>query len=395
MDRLQEGRAAQPRANATTHSVAGATADRRPLFVLVPSLVPTGPVKGAIALANALANHCEVSLVAIKPGHGAQAEIHPAVRVIAPLSHSGWWRSVRAYRALLIEARGDNRVASVSFCFSADMLNAMCSDLAMTCASVRGNLPQNYRHDYGWTGLLLAWVHLLFLRRVQSVAAMSKSMARQVERFIGRAPEVIPNFIDETPLDGLRVERTVASGPFRFCYVGSLSTRKRPQALIEAVARLHRSGESVRLDVIGEGTLRRACERSVQQAGITQLVRFHGQLADPFRLLASADCMVLPSLSEGISRAVLESLHLGVPVVSRLADGNDELIRLGHNGALFRRDEELPQLMLDVARWSRARSDPGQSLLPAAFRQRECAKQYFDLIAQQTDGWGRTKVPAT
>ena len=40
----------------------------RRLFLLVPSFNPTGPVRGAIALANALANDRDVTIVALKSG---------------------------------------------------------------------------------------------------------------------------------------------------------------------------------------------------------------------------------------------------------------------------------------------------------------------------------------
>ena len=79
------------------------------------------------------------------------------------------------------------------------------------------------------------------------------------------------------------------------------------------------------------------------------------------------DCLVLPSLTEGVSRASLEALYLGVPCVMRNVDGNSELIKEGENGVLFDSDEQLSSAMIKCAtigkRWTLKRPN----LLPEPF----------------------------
>lgn len=352
----------------------------RDFFVLVPSLRPVGPVKGAIALCNALAGYRRVTLVAIKPGPGADASLHPNVRLVELAGEKGWRRKLAAYRTLLSEAGGRHSAASISFCFSADMMNLFCRSQAVICASVRGNLVQNYRMEYGFSGVLLAMVHLASLRCFDHVAAMNYAMAEQVGVYAGCKPEVIGNFLDEEPLECYRVNKTRTDGLLRFVFLASLTPRKQPLLLLRSFAKLRRDRINARLDLIGDGVLRSAIEAEILRLGLTGIVTLHGHLADPYGLVAQADAMVLPSLSEGVPRAGLEALHLGVPCVLRATDGNADLIKPGVNGFLFDRDSGLTHAMLEAANWSRNRLSPRVSLLPSACRQKQAAMQYLLLL---------------
>lgn len=353
------------------------------IFVLVPADTPHGPVKGAYALANQIVESHAVTLVTLRQGPGAQARLAPGVQrscLAADGRPFSLRASIGAYRRLLAAAGPRDRVWSLSMCFSADWVNGFCHDVAQTCASVRGNLFMNYRLDYGWPGLGLAALHLLSLRRMDHVVAMTRPMARQLRPWVGRMPEIVGNFVDEPPLDARRVAAR-PPGPPRIVFVGSLSTRKRPDLLLDAVAALERRGLRVELDLLGTGPLHVSLQRRVEQMGLGHAVRIHGFVADPLDLVAHADLFVLPSLSEGVSRAALEALHLGVPVILRNADGNDELVQHGHNGRLFRRDEELATAMADEL--ARPRAWPRPSLVPLAMRQRDAAGQLLDILTNQ------------
>lgn len=351
----------------------------REIFILIPSLIPTGPVKGAIALANELAKSRSVTLVSFKKGFGTQSPISPQVKQVF-LGDKGCFLSrLRAYRALLRAAGGRGKVASISSCFSADAVNLFCRHVAVTCSSVRGNLPSNYLMDHGFIGVIAAYVHMLALRCFDHVVAMSGAMAGQIAPFLGRRPPVIGNFIDEAVLEPFR-HSAPQTGPFRFVFLASLSKRKKPLCLIKAIETLHKNGHDVHLDVIGKGHLREACEGAISKLAAASYITIHGQIENPYPLLAQADVMILPSLSEGISRAALEALHLGVPCVLRDVDGNAELIREGANGRLFDKDSELSGAMLKAAQEARARGPQRVSMLPDGFRQAVAARHYLDLV---------------
>ncbi len=348
------------------------------IFILVPSPHPTGPIKGAYALANALiVFRRRVVLVFLKDGPGASAFLHERVemRFIAPTDNR--WRScLAAYRQLLNDAGGRERVVSISMCLSADWINCFCRRQSVNCASVRGNLLRNYRFDYGWLGLPLAFAHLLTLRSFDHVVAMTTAMASQLRWFAALQPQVIGNFVDETSLEQHR-QTVTASGPLRFVFVGSLSVRKQPGLVIIAIEKLR--DHNAHLDIIGDGPLFEELSKLVASLGLQGRVRLHGHVTDPYAIVAAADAFVLPSLSEGASRAALEALYLGVPCVLRDVDGNAELLASPASGVLFVSDEDLPMAMIKAARFSRRRLVRSSLLLPA-FQQLTAARQYLNLL---------------
>jgi glycosyltransferase involved in cell wall biosynthesis len=355
----------------------------RHLFILVPSPQPTGPIKGALALANSLVDLREITLVYIKPGPGVDAPLDKRVKVVSLSLEKSFRGKLAAYKKLLQNAGGRERVASLSICFIPDMVNLFCRRHAMTGASVRANLLQNYYETYGLPGIPLAITHFATMSGFDHVVAMTGAMAKQVRFYASRYPVVIGNFVDEAPLEPYR--RMVPNkGPMRFVFLGSLTLRKQPMVLLKAINELHRDGIDVQLDIIGDGPMRKQLEDEITKLCLSELVVLHGHLPIPYYLVAQADILVLPSSSEGISRASLEALHLGVPCVLRDIDGNAELIRSGVNGALFRKNEELAHVMYDLAVWSRSRMGSIESLLPSTFRQSVAAHQYLALMESNT-----------
>jgi len=60
------------------------------------------------------------------------------------------------------------------------------------------------------------------------------------------------------------------------------------------------------------------------ELGVGQQVSFLGQVADVNAVLDQSDIFVLPSLSEGMSNALLEAMARGLPcVVTDIAGNND------------------------------------------------------------------------
>jgi glycosyltransferase involved in cell wall biosynthesis len=352
----------------------------RTIFILVPAPFPTGPIKGAFALANALAPKRRVVLVFLKEGPGVDAPLHELVEVVS-LAHTpgGWLGRLSAYRNLLENAGGRKHVGSISMCLSADLLNGCCRRQAVTCSSVRGNLLQNYRLDYGPPGVPLALGHFLALRAFDHVVAMTRSMALQIHKLSRLQPVVIGNFVDEQALEHYR-QIGPASGPLRFVFVGSLSVRKEPELVISAVQKL--SNLDVELDLLGNGPLHEKLSNTLKSQKLQGRVRMHGHVSDPHPIVSGADAFILPSRSEGASRAALEALHLGVPCVLRDVDGNSELLTTPGSGKLFASNDDLAAAMLATATYTRSRADKS-SLLPPDFQQHRAASQYLELLEQK------------
>jgi colanic acid/amylovoran biosynthesis glycosyltransferase len=103
--------------------------------------------------------------------------------------------------------------------------------------------------------------------------------------------------------------------------------------LLEAAARLMARGIMFELWLAGEGPERAAIERRIDERGLGERVRLlgtvpHAELLGIYRD-RRADCVVLPSLHEGLSVALVEAMAYGVPVIATGVGGVPELLENG------------------------------------------------------------------
>jgi colanic acid/amylovoran biosynthesis glycosyltransferase len=113
--------------------------------------------------------------------------------------------------------------------------------------------------------------------------------------------------------------------------VGRLSAEKGFSVLIEALAQLHSDNIPARLRLAGDGPLRAALEDAVQGYGLQDYVVFTGEIS-PSEVrseLENADIFCLPSFNEGLPISIMESMAVGVPVVTTWIAGIPELAENG------------------------------------------------------------------
>jgi glycosyltransferase involved in cell wall biosynthesis len=101
---------------------------------------------------------------------------------------------------------------------------------------------------------------------------------------------------------------------------------KNHKVFLRAAARLRGRFPGVEFLLVGDGPLRRELECEVEGFGMKAHVSFLGDRQDVTAILASLDVSVLPSSSESLSNAILESMAAGVPVVASRVGGNPELV---------------------------------------------------------------------
>ena len=102
---------------------------------------------------------------------------------------------------------------------------------------------------------------------------------------------------------------------FHLLYAGELSERKGLPQLLDALSKTH---SKIKLVIAGKGDTRSYVELATKLE-ILDRVRFAGFLPshEIHKLLAKADCLILPSRAEGLPVSVLESLSAGrVPITT-------------------------------------------------------------------------------
>lgn len=122
-------------------------------------------------------------------------------------------------------------------------------------------------------------------------------------------------------------------------HVANIKPVKGHVYLLKAFAETAARHPKARLLLIGEDKLNGRMHALAEELGVTERVLFLGKRDDVVSLLRLADICVLPSLSEGMSNAILEYMAAGKPVVATRVGGNPELIEDGVNGLLVEKED--------------------------------------------------------
>lgn len=119
-------------------------------------------------------------------------------------------------------------------------------------------------------------------------------------------------------------------GPHRLIFVGSLSQRyKGLHILLKALHSCREIGISLHLDVLGDGQYRQEYEKQASDLGLSEMIMFHGYVKhgdEVLRHMQSADLFVMPSLVEGLPRAMIEAMACGLPCIGSNVGGIPELL---------------------------------------------------------------------
>ncbi len=118
-------------------------------------------------------------------------------------------------------------------------------------------------------------------------------------------------------------------------FVGRLTRQKSLNTLLQALAIAIRSCPALHLVLLGEGPERSELEQQVSAMAITDHVTFAGYHANVASYLQNAHMFVLPSISEGISNALLEAMSFGLPCLVSSVGGNPEVLGHGEYGILL------------------------------------------------------------
>jgi len=201
---------------------------------------------------------------------------------------------------------------------------------------------------YGHFGSISSWVFVQIERALalitdELIALTTAEKAEHLERGIGCADRfaVIPSGID---IDRFKQARRAGKVipewfdcPLDATVIGSvgwLTDIKGHRFLVDAVAQLKQEHPHLHLVILGSGDQHEALLRQARIAGISQAVHLVGHREDVELALAGMDCFVLPSLNEGMGRALIEAMAAGLPVIASRVGGIPALIEDEKNGLL-------------------------------------------------------------
>lgn len=150
-------------------------------------------------------------------------------------------------------------------------------------------------------------IDLWSLRQADAIVLMSETQRAALGSDSPRA-RVIHNAVLPPPRHGLATSPLWA--PATFAYVGRLSPEKGCDLLLAAAGVLaaEQPDRPWRLIIAGDGPSRPALEAQAADLGLGARVSFIGQVPEPWDVYRAAECIVLPSRSEGLPNVLLEAI---------------------------------------------------------------------------------------
>lgn len=338
-------------------------------FFLIPQINETGPVRGMLALAKELENqNFEVVIVCL---NYSKFNFDKKVDVYQLKTHS----LMQKYYELKSLVHKNNNGVFVSMNFKTDLLLSMIRG-AKRFQYIRGDLFSNYYYSYGLVGVVLAKINYRLSKYFTATLVLNEKIFSHVK--CQKNVKIIGNLIDESQLVQYQAE-TISNkdkAMTKFIFVGSIDQRKRPDLLISAAIYLKSRKVNFELFILGDGPMMHSVEAMVKKNNLTNSVKIYGHVKNPFELMAQCDVFVLPSMSEGISRAMLETQFLGLSTIIRDTDNNSSYISEKNYGATFNNDAELGSIMERFCINNVKRQ--GYSLMPNKFSADKIAKEFAD-----------------
>lgn len=188
----------------------------------------------------------------------------------------------------------------------------------------RGRIPQICAVLYAWT---IGWLILALAHRIVFFHPQPPSLLRNLG--IAKKSEVIPTGIDPDPYANADALREREEG-ITVTYVGRLESVKGVDDFLAASVPLKQEFPDLRIQVVGWYGDHHPL---VRQYG--REVVFTGLRADIADVLARTHIFVLPSLSEGLSNALMEAMASSCACIASDVGGNRFLIQNGVSGLLF------------------------------------------------------------
>ena len=196
-----------------------------------------------------------------------------------------------------------------------------------------GKLPRKFFARSPILTAFLRWT----LRLPDVVVVLAQVELRAYREFVPDQDVVaLPNGIDCRPYSVIPTVQSAPDRPLQLVYIGRVAREKGLYETLQGLRLAHELGVDARIVIAGNGAEESRLRRYAQALGIAARVCFVGSVfgSDKVKLLFGADVMVLPSYSEGLPYALLESMAAGVPVIATPVGAIPDVVSDGIHGYL-------------------------------------------------------------
>ncbi len=317
----------------TRMSLGGTTTD------MIDSALVTSRVGCRTILATGPAGE-EVSTVEAARARGCRVELIPELqREVSPV------KDLLALRRIVGLLRRERVTLLHTHTSKAGFLGRLAAWLVRTPAVV--HTPHGHIF-YGYYGGALT-TFFVWLERIAApltdriVALTEREMEEHLERRIGRREQfvVVPSGVDldavraqAPPREEARRRLGVAADALLLVGMGRLVPAKGFDLLVRALPVILEAVPSARLLLVGDGPDRSPLEAQARALGVVERLVLAGAQAQAVPFLSAADLLVAPSRNEGLGKALVEAMALGLPVVATRVGGIPTVVADGETGRL-------------------------------------------------------------
>ena len=190
--------------------------------------------------------------------------------------------------------------------------------------------------------------------KVDRMHAVSKKISFKAEKLGANRnkTDIIYSALDLDLLKTYKKNNYEPHRPFRFLSVGRFHWVKGYQYSISAFAKLKKIDRSIHYSIVTNNCISEEILYQIDELSLNNNIEivYSDSQENVYKIMRESDCLILPSVQEGISNVVLESMAIGLPVISSDCGGMKEIINYGRNGFYFpvRDSIALEKLLLKV-----------------------------------------------
>jgi glycosyltransferase involved in cell wall biosynthesis len=224
-------------------------------------------------------------------------------------------------------------------------------------------------------------------RRADHLALVAAHFAPELAAY-GVAPSRTTLIYNGSDFDSAESPTDMTGGP-KMLYIGRFDWHKRAHLLLQAWPEVQRHFPAAELWLIGAGEQSADLHNLATALGVGSGVHLPGWLphAHLRQVYAQATGLCLPSMSEGLSKVILEAMSLAVPVLASDIPANRDVLDGGALGALIA--EATPQAwaeaiasLLAQPEPARRRARQAQAVVRQRYRWAHVAARLDDAYAQ-------------
>ncbi len=197
--------------------------------------------------------------------------------------------------------------------------------------------------------------------------------------------KLILNAVDLEEIDNVIPKEL--NSPIYIGYIGRLIETKGLMTLLAAFKHLSSDFSDIRLGFVGEGPFKDELINSAKKFNLLNKVDFSGYQSNSVSYLKAFSVFVLPSLSEGIPRCVMEAMAAKVPVVASDIEGNRVLVEHNKTGLLVPVNDakglsDALYYMLTHKEEAQKMVENARAKIEVEFSARRMAQEYTDLYRE-------------